>query len=134
MPSKAKKLRLKRRNAGILADTSVLIKLYRRRLLDAYFFNISIITVLEFVRGAKTQREAVQFLKLLQNLYNIEPIDDHITLVYWEAFRQVRKSIEDNDLLIGATALAKNYTLWTANEKHFKPLKKLGLKIKAWKD
>ena len=130
MQSKARK----KPKSKILADTSVLIKIARKRELHKHYFNISIITVLEFVRGAKTQREAVQFLKLLQNLYNIEPIDDHITLVYWEAFRQVRKSIEDNDLLIGATALAKNYTLWTANEKHFKPLKKLGLKIKAWKD
>jgi len=129
MPSRTKKPKSK-----ILADTSVLIKLARKRQLHKHYFNISIITVLEFVRGARTQKEAVQFLKLLQELYHIEPIDDHITLVYWEAFRKVRRSIEDNDLLIGATAIAKNYTLWTANEKHFKPLQSLGLKIKTWKE
>ncbi|AFL94738.1 hypothetical protein containing PIN domain 13 [Thermococcus cleftensis] len=117
MPSRTRR----KPRSKILADTSVLIKLARRRELHKHYFNISIITVLEFVRGAKSQKQAVQFLKLLQNLYHIEPVDDHITLVYWEVFRNVRKSIEDNDLLIGSTALAKNYILWTANTKHFKP-------------
>ncbi|ADT85057.1 hypothetical protein TERMP_02083 [Thermococcus barophilus MP] len=37
--------------------------------------------------------------------------------------------IEDADLLIAATAIAKGYTLWTRNIKHFERLEKFGLRL-----
>lgn len=38
--------------------------------------------------------------------------------------------LEDADLLIGATAVAKGYLVWTRSVKHFKRLEKFGVKLK----
>ena len=45
----------------------------------------------------------------------------------WRELRESGKLIDDRDLLIGATAIAKDLPLWTKNEKHFSRLKKRGL-------
>lgn len=72
------------------------------------------------------------FLKELQKLFKIEAIDDLVVLTYCKLYRALKRNgelIEDADLLIAATAIAKGYVLWTGNVKHFEHLEKFGLKL-----
>ncbi|WP_052296232.1 type II toxin-antitoxin system VapC family toxin [Thermococcus barophilus] len=98
----------------LLIDTSVLIDHFKKR------------THLE----GEERRKA--FLRELRKLFKIEEIDDLVVLTYCKLYRALKRNgelIEDADLLIAATAIAKGYTLWTRNIKHFERLEKFGLRL-----
>lgn len=45
----------------------------------------------------------------------------------WRELRQSGELIDDRDLLMGATAIAKNLPLLTGNKRHFERLKRFKL-------
>ncbi len=104
----------------------------RRTHLEIWGNAISTVTLLEFLRGVPGEERRVAFLKGLQKLFKIEPVDDLVVLTYCKLYRALRRNgelIEDADLLIAATAIAKGYVLWTKNIKHFERLEKFGLRV-----
>jgi len=117
----------------LLIDTSVLIDHFKRRThLELWGNAISTITLLEFLRGVPGEERRKMFFRELQKLFKIEEIDGHVVLTYCRLYRALKRNgelIEDADLLIAATAIARGYTLWTRNIKHFKRLEKLGLRL-----
>jgi len=110
-----------------------LIDHFRKRThLDIWGNAISTITLLEFLRGVPGEERRAAFLKELKKLFRVETIDDLVVLTYCKLYRALKRNgelIEDADLLIAATAIAKGYTLWTKNLKHFERLEKFGLKL-----
>ena len=119
--------------SGILIDTSVLIDLYERKLEEYAGSAVSVITLFEFTRGIKGERKRVAVLKRLEKIFKVEHIDNLILLTAANMYRKLKENgelLEDADLLIGATAVAKGYLVWTRNIKHFKRLEKFGVRLK----
>lgn len=120
--------------SGILIDTSVLIDLYKKRKLEEYAGSaVSVITLFEFTRGIKGERKRVAVLKRLEKIFKVEHIDNITLLTAANMYRKLKENgelLEDADLLIGATAVAKGYLVWTRNIKHFKRLEKFGVRLK----
>ena len=118
---------------GLLIDTSVLIDHFKKRThLELWGNTISTVTLLEFLRGVPDEERRKAFLRELRKLFKIEEIDDLVVLTYCKLYRALKRNgelIEDADLLIAATAIAKGYTLWTKNIRHFERLEKSGLKL-----
>jgi len=115
----------------ILIDTDVLINSFRRgeRVGDA----ISVITLLEFIRGIPSEkREEVK--GLLEETYEVIWLDNSILLEYsrlYEALKEEGSLIGDADLLIAATAISKGMKLLTGNLKHFARLRRYGLHLEG---
>ena len=111
-----------------LVDTSILVDWLRRGELREGC--ISVITLIEILRGvpARKRRE----VKLaLEEIYTIIPLDNEVIQEYcnlYEALKRRGIKISDADLLIAASAKAKNLTLVTA-DKGFERLRELGIKI-----
>ena len=116
-----------------MIDTSVLIDLYHDRKLEEYSGSaISIITLFEFVRGIRSERKRVEVLKRLEKLFKVEPLDNVIILTASKIYRHLKRKgelIDDADILIGATAIAKGYTVWTTNIDHFERMRDFGVKL-----
>lgn len=121
----------------LIIDTSVLIDLIKKRKIEELLkysgANISIITLFEFLRGIKTKQGRLRAAKDLRKLFNIIGLDEFTVILAAEIYKQLEQKgqplHDDGDLLIGATAIAKGYTLWTKNKKHFKRLEPYGLKL-----
>ena len=115
-----------------LLDTSYLIKLINENRFETG--SISIITVIEFLRGLKKEkRERVK--EALEGAFNIIQLDNEIILTYCELYEELRKSgelISDADLIIAATAKAKKMKLKTL-DKDFKRLKNYGVNVEILK-
>ncbi|AFL94730.1 hypothetical protein containing PIN domain 12 [Thermococcus cleftensis] len=116
-----------------MIDTSVLIDLYKARKLEDYAGSaISVVTLFEFVRGIRSERKRVAVLKRLEKLFRVEPLDNVVILTASKIYRVLKKRgelIEDADIIIGATAIAKGYMVWTENTGHFKRMSDFGLKL-----
>lgn len=113
----------------VLVDTDCLIDYYKGRLElsieDSYY--LSEVTVYEFIRGTKDIKEAK---KVLEESFEIVWIDNEILEKASEIWRSLKAKgtlIEDRDLIIGATAMAKGLRLLTRNAKHYDKLKEFGL-------
>ncbi|RLE85175.1 MAG: type II toxin-antitoxin system VapC family toxin [Thermoprotei archaeon] len=115
---------------GVLIDTDVLIDYVRgRRRLPEGICYISEITLYEFIRGTRDPREAK---RLLEREFVVIYCDNEILELAAETWRKLRRKgvlIEDRDLIIGSTAIAKGLPLLTGNVKHFERLKEFGLKL-----
>ena len=118
-------------NSEILIDTCVIINYYKKRKIIEIEGNaISIITLLEFLRGIPDNKRK-EMLNLLKCMFKVINIDD-IILKYCEIYNELKrkgKILDDADLLIGCTAITKGYKLFTNNKKHFERLKDYGLKF-----
>ncbi|WP_048151246.1 type II toxin-antitoxin system VapC family toxin [Palaeococcus ferrophilus] len=116
-----------------MIDTSVLIEIYRERKLEEHAGSvISVITLFEFIRGIRSERKRVAVLRGLESIFRVEHLDDLTLLMASKIYRELKRRgtpIEDADLLIGATAIAKGYKVWTKNKRHFKRLEEFGLKF-----
>lgn len=96
----------------MLFDTSIVIDMLRKRRPYQYG-SISTITLLEAVRGV-SESEMVETLSLLKQSFQIYAIDDNVVLVYsklYKALKQRKQAMKDADLIIAATANAKNENL-----------------------
>jgi len=114
----------------ILVDTSILIDFYRKTdknnsawvtlTRQGYSFSISVITKYEIYAGATANQ--LEFWNNLLQAVIVIPFDEAATNKAVEinaSLKRKRKQIDLADLLIAATAVAKNMPLATLNVKHF---------------
>ncbi len=96
---------------------------------------ISAITHYESKRGAfdpRFARKKVTLESFLENLELVIP-DFHtyeVAAQIWWDLKQAGTKLEDNDILIAATAMSFGETLISDNTKHFERIK--GLKLENW--
>lgn len=106
----------------MLFDTSVVIDILRKKR-EYQYGSISVITLIEVVRGTR-DIEMAEVLVLLKQMFQVYDIGDDVILVYsklYNALKQKRKNIADADLIIIATAHAKNEKLLT-KDRNFEAL------------
>jgi len=115
----------------ILIDTDCLIDYYKDKLEltpeDSYY--ISEISLYEFIRGTKNPKESKE---LLEESFQVVWLDNEIlekASEIWRSLKLAGITIEDRDLIIGATAIAKNLKLLTRNVKHYEKLKEFNLSL-----
>jgi predicted nucleic acid-binding protein len=91
---------------------------------------LSTVTALEFIAGAKNQRE-VRLIDRLIEVYETIPVNDAIGKRAYQLFKKYAKSdgLRTFDSLIAATALEERRTLVTRNRKHFAMIDGLAIDI-----
>ena len=118
-----------------LVDTNILVDVTRGSpeaadYLDALGGNwsTSMITCLELLAGARTQRETTDLDLVLRGYRAIPPNDDISRRAYYLVKTYARShGLETLDALIAATALEEGLTLVTRNRKHFQMIVDLKL-------
>ncbi len=114
----------------ILIDTDILIEYFKRKKLEEFIGNsISVVTLIEFLRGAKDPKTVKE---IFEEAFNVINIDNQIIIKYTEIYQALRKKgkiLSDSDLLIASTSIVKEIPLLTKNIKHFERLKPFGLKL-----
>jgi hypothetical protein len=118
-----------------LVDTNVVVDFtrgssaaadYLDSLSDAW--SISMITGLELLAGARTQRETADLDLLLSGYRAIPPNEDITRRAYYLMKTYARSSgLHTLDALIAATALEEGFTLVSKNRKHFQMIAGLDL-------
>lgn len=116
----------------VLLDTDYLIEYVKgnKLLPPADIYHISEITAYEFIRGTRDPKEAK---RVLEEMFSIIWLDNEIlelSASIWRDLRGEGEPLEDRDIIIGATAIARGIELLTLNAKHFRRLQKYGLKIR----
>jgi len=112
----------------ILLDTDVVIEMLRKRRYEAGA--ISIITLIEVLRGLKTEKRK-KVKELLEESFDVLNINNQVIETYCSIYRNLKEKgvlVPDADILIAATAISNNMALKTG-DKHFKELKEFGLKL-----
>ena len=126
-----------------LLDTSIVAFLFRGkhdignhlRCVGADQCYVSEVTIAELTYGAYHSTKVEHNLNMLDNfkkMVNVIPFSEAIKEYAKQKDTLVKNGtmIEDFDLLIGCTAVAKKYTMVTDNVKHFSRIK--GIKIENW--
>ena len=111
-----------------LVNTGIFDRLLRRGELREGC--ISVITLIEILRGVPAYKRREVKLAL-EEIYTVIPLDNEVIQEYcnlYEALKRRGIKISDADLLIAASAKAKNLTLVTA-DKGFERLRELGIKV-----
>jgi len=111
-----------------LLDTDIVVEAVKKQDISGI---ISIITVIEFLRGVEDKKRPEAKL-LLEESFDVFNLDDQIIEVYCNLYRKLKEQrnlLPDADLIIAATAIAHNLVLET-NDAHFLRIKALGLKLK----
>ncbi len=116
---------------GILIDTDYLIEYVkgRRELPPSPIYYISEVTIYEFIRGTKDVRQAK---KMIEEMFSILWVDNEILELsarIWIDLRKRGEILDDRDIVIGSTSIAKEVSLLTLNRKHFEKLKRYGLEL-----
>lgn len=113
---------------GILIDTDILID-YVKGFYDLppEQLYISEIVLYEFIRGTKDVDEAKKAIEdsFIVIFHNNEIIS--LASKIWIELRREGDTLDDRDLLIGATAITYGLKLLSRNIKHYKRLEKFGL-------
>jgi tRNA(fMet)-specific endonuclease VapC len=98
-------------------------------------FTLSLITRYEVLRGLIAKgapRQRAKFETFCQH-HQVLPLSDDIIVIaagLWARLRKVGQPIEDNDILIAATALHHNLPVATRNVAHF--IRIPGLAVEDW--
>ena len=122
----------------ILADTSLLIELFRKSektnsrfvqlAMQGYQFQISAITEYEVYSGATTAQ--LPFWNDFLEKINVLPFDKDVVkqaVIINRQLKQKRKQIDLADLFIAATAITNNLPFATLNRKHFERIDTLNI-------
>lgn len=122
----------------MIIDTDVLIWFLRGNekaitaVTEAIPFSISIVTYMELVKGMRNKRELEKMKKAFKKMeVRILPINEDDSMhaaEYVEKFF-LSNNIEMADALIAATSVDHNEVLYTANDKHYKFVDGLSLKV-----
>lgn len=122
----------------MIIDTDVLIWFLRGNekavtaVTEAIPFSISIVTYMELVKGMRNKRELEKMKKAFRTMeVKIIPIneDDSIHASEYVEKYFLSKNMEMADALIAATCVDNNEVLYTANDKHYKYVDGLNLKV-----
>jgi tRNA(fMet)-specific endonuclease VapC len=120
-----------------LVDTDILVDVSRNNQgaiacidLLSNDWALSAMTALEFISGAKNQRE-VGLIDRLIEVYDVIPVNDAIGRRAYNLLKTYAKSngLRTFDSLIAATAIEERRTLVTRNRKHFEMIDGLELDI-----
>lgn len=114
-----------------MIDTDVLIEYVKGNceLSYAQVF-ISEITLYEFIRGTKNVEKAKE---ILEDAFVVVFHDNEIirkASEIWVSLKKRGMLIDDRDILIASTAIAKGLPLMTGNRRHFERLVDFGLNLK----
>jgi len=113
----------------ILFDTNVLVEMVRERRYEVGA--ITIITLIEFLRGIAGSEKRFRAKELLEQSFTILNLDNEAVKTYCDLYSKLKRKgelIPDADLLIAAIALSHDMTLKT-RDKHFEKLREMGLKV-----
>ncbi len=95
-------------------------------------FSISIVTYMELVQGMKNKQELEEMRHSLKTMdISIVPIYEDVSILasrYVEDF-YLSNSMKLDDALIASTCVMAKEPLITANDKHFKAIKDLDIKV-----
>ncbi len=90
--------------------------------------NISVLTRMEFLQGAKNKNHLSYMESFIAEYgFIVLPLTDNIghrALIYVEEYA-LSHGLRANDAIIAATAVENNLSLCSSNIKHFKPIKDL---------
>ncbi len=122
----------------MLVDTDVLIWYMRGNekahqvIENETDLNLSVVTYVELVQGMRNKRELNLLRKSIKNwnakiIYITEEIS--AKAMFYVEQHYLSHSIQLADALIAATAVSYGFPLLTANDKHYKMIKNLHIKI-----
>ena len=122
----------------MILDTDVLIWFLRgnekatKAVAEAIPFSVSIVTYMELVQGMLNKKELSSMKKAFKTMgVNIIPVSENISLraaEYVEKY-SLSSSMELADALIASTCIEAKETLLTANNKHYKAIKEMKMKV-----
>ena len=131
---------------GVILDTSVLIEAERGRLDFQRFtrgrksepFGLSVVTAAELLHGVeragtearRTKRSA--FAEKVVESFPLYPVDLAAVRVYariWARLNRQGATIGAHDMLIGATAMSRGFSVATFNPRHFSRIEGLTLEL-----
>jgi tRNA(fMet)-specific endonuclease VapC len=120
----------------VILDTCILIEIQRgnQQIIDrVYDFErsdlcITPIVIAEFYRGSRNKAEFIKCRKLV-NKFRVLALDQNVAMVFGEFFEQYSISHRPSipDMLIAATAIHYNVSLYTLNVKDFNFIKEISL-------
>ena len=122
----------------MILDTDILIWFLRGNekatdaVLESMPFSVSAVTYMELLQGMRNKQEMKKMKKAFQSMgVNIIPINESISLralQYVEEYT-LSNSMEMADALIASTCVETNEKLFTANDKHYTPVKELQMQV-----
>ena len=122
----------------MIFDTDVLIWYLRGNekalevVVEATPFSVSIVTYIELLQGMNNKHELQTLKKAFREMgVNIIPINESISLRAAELVETfgLSHSMEMADAIIASTCIEINAILFTANDKHYKMIKDLPIKV-----
>ena len=122
----------------MILDTDVLIWFLRgnekatNTVLESMPFSISVVTYMELLQGMRNKQEMESMKKAFQSMeVNSIPINEDISLQAAHIVEEyaLSHSMEMADALIASTCLSTNEILFTANDKHYRPLKGIQIQV-----
>ena len=122
----------------MILDTDVLIWFLRGKetavtaVMDALPFSVSIVTYMELMQGMRNKQELAKMKKAFREMdVKVIPISQSISLHACEYVEEysLSSSMELADALIAATCVESCEMLYTANDKHYKVVDGLNLKV-----
>ncbi|MDE1850543.1 MAG: type II toxin-antitoxin system VapC family toxin [Candidatus Micrarchaeota archaeon] len=87
--------------------------------------SISVITLLETIRGLKDSERRLRLMEFLKRAFSIYWLDEEIILASSDLYNRIKskgKRLGDSDVIIAATALSKNEPL-TTQDRDFEQVK-----------
>ena len=123
-----------------LVDTNIIVDVTRGSAAAADYldsldaeWSISMITCLELLAGARTQRETTDLDLVLSGYRAIPPNEDITRRAYYLVKMYARShGLQALDALIAATAFEEGLTLATKNRKHFQMISELKLEVPGY--
>ena len=122
----------------MIVDTDVLIWFLRGNqaaidfIMEAMPFSVSIVTYMELIRGMRNKQELLKMKKAFAEMeVDIIPLSENISLRasdFVEMFA-LSHSMEMADALIASTCIEENESLVTANDKHYRVVEGLQMKV-----
>ena len=122
----------------MILDTDVLIWYLRGNenavnvVVDSMPFSISVVTYMELLQGMRNKQEMAKMRKAFKSMgVSIIPISEKISLRAAKIVEEyaLSNSMEMADALIASTCVEMKEILFTANEKHYRPVEEIQLKI-----
>ena len=133
---------------GVIFDSSEIISLERNRAQVQVLvsgredepFGISVVTVAELLHGVERADTEVRrlkrqsFVEKVLESFAIFPFDITVARIYariWASLAKKGLTIGAHDLIIAATAISLDYSVITANRRHFEKIEGLKLEVRS---